>query len=40
LLRIAVPFGAEPARGWRLEMNPNATEAQRRLFDAWLRGQS
>ena len=40
LLRIAVPFGAEPVKGWRLEVNPNATETQRRLLDAWLKGQS
>jgi len=40
LLRVAVPFGVEPVKGWRLEVNPNATETQRRLLDAWLRGQS
>ena len=38
LLRVAVPLGVEPVRAWRLEVNPNATETQRRLLDAWLQG--
>jgi predicted metalloprotease with PDZ domain len=38
LVRIPVTFGAEPAKGWRLEMNPAATDTQRRQLDAWLRG--
>ena len=40
LVRIPVTFGAEPAKGWRLELNPAATDTQRRQLDAWLRGQS
>jgi predicted metalloprotease with PDZ domain len=40
LVRIPVTFGAEPAKGWRLEMNPAATDTQRRQLDAWLRGQA
>ena len=39
LVRIPVTFGAEPAKGWRLELNPAATDTQRRQLDAWLRGQ-
>jgi hypothetical protein len=31
---------SEPVRSWRLEVNPNATEIQRRELEAWLRGQS
>jgi hypothetical protein len=33
-------FGAEPQKAWRLEVNPVATDAQRRLLDAWLRGET
>jgi predicted metalloprotease with PDZ domain len=40
LVRIPVTFGTEPAKGWRLELNPAATDTQRRQLDAWLRGQS
>ena len=40
LVRIPVTFGAEPAKGWRLELNPAATDTQRRQLDAWLRGLS
>ena len=40
LVRIPVTFGAEPAKGWRLELNPAATDTQRRQLDAWLRGRS
>jgi predicted metalloprotease with PDZ domain len=40
LVRIPVTFGAEPAKGWRLELNPAATDTQRRQLDAWQRGQS
>ena len=36
LVRIPVTFGAEPAKGWRLELNPAATDTQRRQLDAWL----
>jgi predicted metalloprotease with PDZ domain len=40
LLRVDVTLAVEPPKGWRLEVNPNATEAQRRELEAWLRGQS
>src|SRR6185503_5563295 len=40
LLRVPTTFGAEPQRAWRLELNPAATEAQRRLLDGWLRGEA
>jgi predicted metalloprotease with PDZ domain len=40
LVRIPMTFGAEPQKAWRLEVNPSATEAQRRLLDAWWRGES
>ena len=40
LTRIDVAFGAEPSKGWRLEVNPTSTDTQRRMLDAWLRGQS
>lgn len=40
LIRIAVTLGAEPARNWRLEVSPSATDTQRRMLDAWLRGQA
>jgi predicted metalloprotease with PDZ domain len=36
LVRIPVTFATEPAKGWRLEVNPSATEMQRRMLDAWL----
>jgi predicted metalloprotease with PDZ domain len=39
LVRIAVTFGAEPAKGWRLEMVPAATDSQRRMLEAWLKGE-
>jgi predicted metalloprotease with PDZ domain len=38
LVRIPVTFGTEPAKAWRLEVSPAATDMQRRLLDAWLRG--
>jgi predicted metalloprotease with PDZ domain len=40
LLKVDVPLMSEPVRSWRLEVNPNATEIQRRELEAWLRGQS
>jgi predicted metalloprotease with PDZ domain len=40
LVRIPVTFGVEPPKGWRLGMNPSATDTQRRLFDGWLRSQA
>ena len=39
LVRIPTTFGVEPQKAWRLERNPSATEAQRRVFDGWLRGE-
>jgi len=39
LVRIPVTFGAEAARSWRLEVNPAASDTQRRLFDGWLTGR-
>jgi predicted metalloprotease with PDZ domain len=39
LVRIPITFGIEPQKAWRLEVNPAATEAQRRLLDGWLRGE-
>ena len=39
LVRVPTTFGAEPQRAWRPEVNPAATEVQRRLLDAWLRGE-
>ena len=40
LLRLDVTLAAEPARTWRLEVNPAASEAQTRLLAEWLRGGS
>jgi predicted metalloprotease with PDZ domain len=40
LVRVPMTFGTEPQRAWRLEANPSATEAQRRLLDGWWRGES
>ena len=31
LLKVDLPLGTEPVKSWRLEVNPNATEIQRRL---------
>jgi len=39
LVRVPTTFGVEPQKAWRLELNPSATEAQRRLLDGWLRGE-
>jgi predicted metalloprotease with PDZ domain len=35
LTRIPVTLGAEPGRGWRVETNPSATDAQKQHLDAW-----
>ena len=40
LLKVDVPLASEPVKSWRLDVNPNATETQRRNLDGWLRGQS
>jgi len=39
LVRIPVTFGTEAARSWRLELNPAATDTQRRLLDGWRAGR-
>jgi predicted metalloprotease with PDZ domain len=36
LTRLDMTFGAEPARQWRLEVNPEATESQKQQFQRWL----
>jgi len=36
LLRLEVTFGTEPARAWRLEVNPSANDAQQSRRDGWL----
>jgi predicted metalloprotease with PDZ domain len=36
LLRIELTFGSEPARAWRLEVNPSATDAQQSSRGRWL----
>jgi predicted metalloprotease with PDZ domain len=36
LSKVEVTLGAEPGRAWRLEVDPNATEAQRSRVIAWL----
>jgi len=38
LVRIPVTLGAEPPKGWRLDVSPAAAETQRRLFEGWLKG--
>ena len=36
LLRLDLTFGAEPARGWRLEVHPSAQEGQQSARQKWL----
>jgi predicted metalloprotease with PDZ domain len=36
LLRLEVTLGSEPARQWRLEMAPGATDTQNRQLSQWL----
>ena len=36
LLRLELTFGTEPARAWRLEVNPSASEAQQSSRGRWL----
>ena len=38
LVHIPLTLGAEPQKAWHIELNPAATEVQRRLLDGWLRG--
>ena len=40
LITVAVEFGTEPAREWRLEVNPAATDTQLRQRDGWLKPQT
>jgi predicted metalloprotease with PDZ domain len=40
LLRLPVTLGAEPARAWRLEMDPGITDAQRTRLLQWLNGEA
>jgi predicted metalloprotease with PDZ domain len=39
LMTIGIAFGAEPARQWRLEVDPVATETDHRQRDRWLKPQ-
>lgn len=36
LMRLDITFGTEPARGWRLEVNPAASEVQQAARGRWL----
>jgi predicted metalloprotease with PDZ domain len=36
LLRLDLTFGTEPTRGWRLEVNPAASDAQQSSRNRWL----
>jgi predicted metalloprotease with PDZ domain len=36
LLRLAITFGEEPPRRWRLELDPSATAAQQQQRSRWL----
>jgi predicted metalloprotease with PDZ domain len=36
LMRLDLTFGAEPARGWRLEVHPSAQEGQQSTRQRWL----
>jgi predicted metalloprotease with PDZ domain len=36
LTRLDLTFGTEPARQWRIEVNPSATDTQTRQFSRWL----
>ena len=40
LLRLDVTLGEEPAREWRLEISPSATDAQRTQLARWLQSKS
>ena len=40
LMTIEMEFGPEPARQWRLEVNPAATETEQRQRDRWLKPQA
>ena len=36
LMRLDLTFGTEPARGWRLETHPSATDGQQSSRTKWL----
>jgi predicted metalloprotease with PDZ domain len=36
--KVDLRFGSEPTNSWRLEIDPNASEAQRHALEAWLKG--
>jgi hypothetical protein len=36
LMRLELTLGTEPARAWRLEVNPAASEAQQSSRGRWL----
>ncbi len=40
LMTIELAFGAEPARQWRLEVDPAATDTHQRQRDRWLKPQA
>jgi predicted metalloprotease with PDZ domain len=40
LMTIEIEFGTEPARQWRLEVDPAATETDQRQRDRWLKPQA
>jgi len=40
LMAIELDLGTEPARQWRLELDPAATETQQRQRDRWLKPQA
>jgi predicted metalloprotease with PDZ domain len=40
LMTIAIEFGTDPARQWRLEVDPAATETDQRQRDRWLKPQA
>ncbi len=40
LMRLDVTFGAEPDRSWRLEVRPDASDAQKSRLAGWLAGST
>jgi predicted metalloprotease with PDZ domain len=40
LLRLPVTLGTEPARAWRLEIDPAITDVQRTRLLTWLNGEA
>jgi hypothetical protein len=39
-MTLEMELGVEPARQWRLEVNPGATDTQQRQRGVWLRPQT